>query len=196
MLTTSLELFCRFKRLQKTGPILWFIHIEMFLLILPLEMARRFWQSHPEARNPSIQLSAGILSRYGSSPTPWLTWYVGETARRTLFLINAINFLASIDPTTGEKSPYYEPLDDSSIIDLPLPCDNAVWAAGSEPEWQHKMAIESDSFEIDAPAHTLRDFLSKHSTEDLMTQANSSWGLNDSDQLRGLIILCALVQFP
>ncbi|KAL9616286.1 MAG: hypothetical protein Q9160_008826 [Pyrenula sp. 1 TL-2023] len=162
---------------------------------LLLKMARRFWKSHPEARNPSTQLPAGILSHYGSSPTPWLTWYVGETARRTLFLINAINLLASIDLTTGDKSPYYEPLDDSAIMDLPLPCSNAIWAAGSEPEWQQKMARESDSYEIDAAEHTLKDFLSKHSTEDLLTLASTSFGLDDSDQLRAMVILCALVQF-
>lgn len=172
-----------------------FFSIETYLLTLLLEMARRFWRSHPEARNPSVQLPAGILSRYGSSPTPWPTWYVGETARRTLFLINAINLLASIDLTTGDKSPYYEPLDDSAIMDLPLPCDNATWAAGSESDWQQKMARNSDSFEIDSAEHTLKDFLSRHSTEDLLTLASASCGLDDSDHLRGLVILCALVQF-
>jgi len=89
-------------------------------------MTRRFCQSHPEATDPSAAMTTDAVMRYAPAPSAWLTWSVAETSRRMVFLANIVNYFATRDAKTGETDPYYEPLNDEMIWNMPLPCSAAV----------------------------------------------------------------------
>ncbi|KAH0489422.1 hypothetical protein TgHK011_009853 [Trichoderma gracile] len=69
--------------------------------------------------------------------TTWGRWRTTETTRRTVFIVNMINFLNNYDPTTRRTSPYYEPLNDDLILNMPLPCSQTVWLAYEEEKKRH-----------------------------------------------------------
>ncbi|KAG9521147.1 hypothetical protein KCU93_g7516, partial [Aureobasidium melanogenum] len=171
-------------------------------LPIVLKMTRRFCQSHPEATDPTAALSNDLLTRYGAVSSVWMTWLVGETARRTVFLAHIVNYLASKDPKTGEISPYYESLDDEMIWNMPLPCSSAAWEAKTEKEWlnvlrsQHQIAGFDDQAvslsEVYALEPTIKSLLTKFTKEQLKLQYASNVGLENSDSFRNLVVHCAL----
>ncbi|EAW09028.1 Zn(II)2Cys6 transcription factor domain-containing protein [Aspergillus clavatus NRRL 1] len=87
--------------------------------------SRSYLESHDAALLP-------ITDGSGS----WVKWAVTETARRTIFLANIVNFLSNRDLESGRQSPYYEPLNDELIMNMPLPCNQALWSARTEDEWR------------------------------------------------------------
>lgn len=131
-----------------------------------------------------------------------MTWLVGETARRTVFLAHIVNYLASKDPKTDEISPYYESLDDGMIWNMPLPCSSAAWEAKTEKEWlnvlrsQHQIAGSEDQAvslsEVYALEPTIKSLLTKFTKEQLKLQYASNVGLENSDSYRNLVVHCAL----
>ncbi|KAK6007390.1 hypothetical protein QM012_004204 [Aureobasidium pullulans] len=171
-------------------------------LPIVLKMTRRFCQSHPEATNPAAALSNDSLSRYGTVSSVWMTWLVGETARRTVFLAHIINFFASGDTKTGEISPYHESLNDEMILNMPLPCSSAAWEAKTEQEWlsvlrsQRQMAIPDDQAvslaEVFALEPTIESLRQKLTKEQLKSQYSGNIGLETSESLRNLIVHGAL----
>lgn len=167
-------------------------------------MTRRFCQSHPEATDPSAEMNRDSLIRYASAPSAWMTWLVAETARRTVFLAHIVNYFATKDPKTGEVSPYYEPLNDEMICNMPLPCSSAAWKARTEQEWLNVLRKENKLMATDGQSillselfrnePTISSLLSKFTKEHLRLQFSRNIGLDDSDSLRNLIIHCALEQ--
>ena len=128
-------------------------------------------------------------------------------ARRTAFFANMVNFLGNYDIGTGKISPYYEPLDDDLILNMPLPCSQAAWLACDEESWRlemesHPPSVNYLSSDLDQPGSDalsrqtcLKFIVSKFSKERLETEVGAPVGLGDSDEFRRLIILCASVQF-
>ncbi|KEQ58349.1 uncharacterized protein M437DRAFT_79060 [Aureobasidium melanogenum CBS 110374] len=166
-----------------------------------LKMTRRFYQSHPEATDPSAALSNDSLTRYGTVSSAWVTWLVGETARRTVFLAHIVNHFASKDLETGEASPYYEPLNDEMEWNMPLPCSSAAWEAKTEQEWlgvvhsQHQVDDQAVSLSSTfALEPTIKSLLTKLTPEQLRLEYAGNLGLDNSDSLRNLVVHCALAQ--
>ncbi|KAG9561387.1 hypothetical protein KCU71_g8990, partial [Aureobasidium melanogenum] len=165
-------------------------------LPIVLKMTRRFCQSHPEATNPTAVLSNDSLTRYGTVSSAWMTWLVGETARRTVFLAHIVNYLASKDPKTGEISPYYESFNDEMIWNMPLPCSSAAWEAKIEREWlsvlrsQHQLVFSDDQAvslsKVFALEPTIKSLLTKSTKEQLRLQYAGNMGLENSDSFRNL----------
>ncbi|KAF1988170.1 hypothetical protein K402DRAFT_402874 [Aulographum hederae CBS 113979] len=190
---------------------------------LLLKMTRRFVHSHPEVTTPSPPLSPTTSLNYGATPSAWLSWYVAETARRTIFLANLVNFLASLDTVSGEQSPYYEPLDDELILSMQLPSSERTWSARSEGEWREAVSGDEVGFwlrdnggggssasgsvssasggnvgsgtGLPTKGMTLRELLHGNSKEQLRVRFQSCFGVEGSDDVRGLIALCAAIQF-
>ncbi|KAG9596703.1 hypothetical protein KCU77_g5327, partial [Aureobasidium melanogenum] len=175
-------------------------------LPIVLKMTRRFCQSHPEATNPTAVLSNDSLTRYGTVSSAWMTWLVGETARRTVFLAHIVNYLASKDPETGEISPYYESFNDEMIRNMPLPCSSAAWEAKTEQEWlnvlrsQHQMVVSDDQAvslsKVFVLEPTIKSLLTKSTKEQLRLQYAGNIGLESSDSFRNLVVHCALEKSP
>ena len=147
--------------------------------------------------------------------TSWNQWAVTETARRTIFLANITNFFSNRNHKSGQQSPYYEPLNDELILNLPLPCSHALWSARTEEEWR-KLAhldassggvfgvfatspgsevLDGDRYLHDPPHMTLKLLLSKFTKDYLREALKAQAGFGDSNELRSFIILCALEQF-
>lgn len=93
-------------------------------------MARKLAQTHLRSPEPP----------FGSLEAEWRTWYLSETVRRTLFLVNVINILSCRD--SKQNSYFYEALDDTLLLELPLPAPDLLWKANSAQEWaQAKTAV-------------------------------------------------------
>ena len=138
---------------------------------------------------------------------------VTETVRRTIFLANIVNFFSNRDLGSGKQSPYYEPLDDEFVMNMPLPCSHALWSARTEDEWTRlKMQLPEpspaasdpsfdfnpllpESLSLGSSQNSIKFFLSKVSKDYLRMNWCKSIGFGDSDELRYFIILCALEQF-
>jgi len=167
-------------------------------------MTRRFCLSHPEAINPSAQMNRDALVRYTTAPSAWMTWLVGETARRTVFFANIANYFASKSAVTGELSPYYEPLDDELIWNMPLPCSSAIWNARTEHEWLQLIRAQDPGISSeDQPMllsmvfnrePTLKSLMTNFTKDYLLTQYSGGYGLEDSESLCNLIVRYALEQ--
>ncbi|KAL7821729.1 hypothetical protein V8C26DRAFT_419008 [Trichoderma gracile] len=138
--------------------------------------------------------------------TTWGRWRTTETTRRTVFIVNMINFLNNYDPTTRRTSPYYEPLNDDLILNMPLPCSQTVWLAYEEESCRLAMknqflvnhsTPESDHCTTEALSREtcLSTIFSKYRKESIQAAIGSHVGVGDSDSLRRLIILCATEQF-
>lgn len=138
--------------------------------------------------------------------TTWGRWRTTETTRRTVFIVNMVNFLNSYNPTTRSTSPYYEPLNDDLILNMPLPCSQTVWLAYEEERCRLAMknqpfvnhsSPEPDQSTMEALSREtcLSTILSKYTKESIQAAIGSHVGVGDSDSLRRLIILCATEQF-
>lgn len=158
-------------------------------------MTRHFWKSHPEAQDTSLLTPP--LSNESSKraiPNAWSTWTVSETARRTVFFINLANFLASHDPYTGEQSLYYEPLDDEMILNISLPSSTATWNARTEKEWSEEMYQSELNADIESD-ESLKTLFSKYTKDHVQTTFSGQCGVGDSEELKRLVVSCALLQF-
>ena len=177
-------------------------------------MTRYFSKSHFDLQNSNAPGSSDLSSRPGSTAkSPYDTWVVMETARRTIFLANIVNFFSSRDHESGKQSPYYEPLSDDFILNLPLPCSHALWCSRTEDEWTRLSAQLHESFPIASGALvefddtapdlasigssqvSLQFLLSKFTKDYLRMHFGTSIGFGNSDELRRLVVLCAVEQF-
>lgn len=167
-------------------------------------MTRRFCDAHPEIVSALEYIPAASNSfSTPKQPLSWDLWAVAETAQRTIFLANMVNFYANRDPVSKKPSSYYDPLENGLILNMPLPCSNALWTAKSEEQWidvkrsemhnyaQHNLTTEP--FNTGQP--TLHFLLLNNTKEQLWDRFGASFGIADSDSLRGLIVLAALEQF-
>lgn len=169
-------------------------------------MARAYVGPYSQIRNPD----ASVFTDPSSSPctaaaSQWARWRITETARRTIFLANMLNFYSNRDHHAGKQLLYYEALNDDLILNMPLPCSHAAWIAPDEEEWN--LAIKNQTISAvdiagsNSPggeslsSESLKDTLSKFTKEYLQTEIGTSVGFGDSDELRRLIILCACEQF-
>ncbi|KZF24890.1 hypothetical protein L228DRAFT_243632 [Xylona heveae TC161] len=167
-----------------------------------VKMTQCLIKSHSDSSN------ADFIS--GSSSLSWNQWTVAETTRRTIFLANMINFLGNRDSETGQKSPYYEPLNNKLILNMPLPCSHALWTARTEYDWTLAMQLHqtnpwpaaSDPLSVfDLSEHNaggifcLKNLFSRFTKDHLRTTLMKGCGFDGSDELRSFIILCALEQY-
>lgn len=167
-------------------------------------MTRRFCRSHPEAVDPSAAMTTDAVMRYAPAPSAWLTWLVGETSRRMVFLAHIVNYFATRDGKTGEVSPYYEPLDDETILNMPLPCSPAAWKARTEQEWLCVLQKQNSNFvteshsvsllEVFAHEPTIRSLMAKFTKDHIRSQFAGNMGFQDTESFRNLVVHCALEQ--
>ncbi|KAF2854605.1 hypothetical protein T440DRAFT_504873 [Plenodomus tracheiphilus IPT5] len=172
-----------------------------------LKMTHCYARSYPAIRNPDID----VFSDPGSAPTStiassWARWRITETARRTVFFANTLNFYINHNHVTGEQLPYYEPLDDDLILNMPLPCSEAAWNARDEPSWMMSMQTNPSPLVLDlaiemGPSNgplqevTLKTMFSRYNREYIQQKFGRNVGFSDSDKRRALILLCACEQF-
>lgn len=171
-------------------------------------MIRKYLQHYPDLRNSDVNtFSDPKSSPCGAAVSTWARWRITETARRTIFFANMLNFCSNLDHRTGRLSPYYEALDDDLILDMPLPCNHAAWIARDEDSWILAMRNDStkaDQTSVHPTTHgmtpfvtepSLKTILSNFRRECLQAQNGTRTGFGDSDELRRLIIFCASEQF-
>jgi len=170
-------------------------------------MARSYARAYPALLSPDAAMSSQpTLARSSSPSAPWIRWKITETARRTIFLVNIINFYINYDHKDRQQSLYYEPFGDDLILNMPLPCGEGAWAAEDEPSWQASMQTElspivphlardMNTGEVPTPEITLKTIFSKYTRDYIHREFIRHVGFDDSDQLRSLIIFCALEQF-
>ncbi|KFY95108.1 hypothetical protein V498_03517 [Pseudogymnoascus sp. VKM F-4517 (FW-2822)] len=174
-----------------------------------VKMTECYSESYPELRNPNISVFSDPSSLPDSEHTStWSRWRTTETARRTIFFANILNFYTNRDHSTRKQSPYYKPLNDELILNMPLPCTEAAWLARTEEDWstainEHQLVLNHVSAATDSPGYEalsaetfLNTILSKYTKETLQAEAGTNVGFDDSDQLRHLIIFSASEQFP
>ncbi len=137
---------------------------------------------------------------------------ITETARRTIFLVHIVNFFCNRHLESRKQSPYYEPLDDDLIMNMPLPCSHSLWSARTEDEWtilmkqQHEAsALAADPiFDFNPPPPkspslgssqpTIKSILFKVTRDYLRISLCKNVGFGNSDELRNFFILCVLEQ--
>lgn len=171
-------------------------------------MTRAYIQPYLQIRSPDIDAFSDFKSTPCSpTTTTWGRWRTTETTRRTVFIVNMVNFLKNYDPRMRKISPYYEPLNDDLILNMPLPCSQAVWLAYEEEScrlamknhqpWVNSSSPDPDRTTAEALSreNCLSTILSKYSKERIQAAIGSHVGLGDSDDLRRLVILCATEQF-
>ncbi|KFY49031.1 hypothetical protein V495_00797 [Pseudogymnoascus sp. VKM F-4514 (FW-929)] len=174
-----------------------------------IKMTECYSESYPALRNPNISVFSDPSSLPDSEHTStWSRWKTTETARRTIFFANILNFYTTRDHSTRKQSPYYKSLNDELILNMPLPCTEAAWLARTEEDWnaamnEHQSILDHVSSAADLPGHgslstetSLNTILSKYTKEFLQVEVGTNVGFSDSDELRHLIILCATEQFP
>ncbi|KAL6894778.1 hypothetical protein GGI43DRAFT_132172 [Trichoderma evansii] len=173
-----------------------------------LKMTESYLRSYPEIRNHDISVFSDPNSSPCSAATSqWARWRITETARRTIFFTNMVNFYSNYDHRTGKLSPYYEALNDDLILNMPLPCDHAAWLARDEESWSCAMRNNSLLTNYHSPDfnHTgnvilpsescLKSVLSKFTKDHLQAKIGNQIGFGDSDDLQRFIILSASEQF-
>ncbi len=177
-------------------------------------MTRCFSKSYPEIHNLDLHIYLDDASSTDSSNhSVWSRWMIRETARRTIFLANIVNFFSNRNPISGRQSPYYEPIDDEVVLNMPLPCSDALWSARTEDEWTglvmqlhepgpsagHSLSEFNtplpESLSLNSSQDSIKSLLSKLTREYLQMNLCKSVGFSNSDELRSFIILCALEQF-
>jgi len=139
--------------------------------------------------------------RYVPAPSAWLTWSVAETSRRMVFLANIVNHFATRDAKTGETDPYYEPLNDEMIWNIPLPCFAAAWDAQTEQEWLSVLRKQNGNFVTDSQsvslsqvfAHepTIKSLMANFSKDHIKSQFAGDMGFQDTESFRNLVVHCA-----
>lgn len=171
------------------------------------QMIKFYLRSYPEIRNPDINVFSDPRSCPCSAATStWARWRVTETARRTVFFANIVNFYSNRDHSKGEQFLYYEPLDDDLILNMPLPCNEPAWLARNEEDW--RLAMErpttsaSPSREFNKPTCealfseiSLKTVFSNLTKASLRAEIGTSVGFGNSDELRRLIVLGASDQY-
>ena len=181
-------------------------------LTLNVQMTQSFSKSYPELHDPNLDVYFDRTSGTNDpTQSPWNRWMITETARRTIFLANIINFLSNRNFKSAEQSSYYEPLDDEFVMSMPLPCTDALWRARTENDWT-KLAMHEPSPAASDPLSdfnpllleslnsgfsqiSIKSLFSKVTKDYLRTNLQKTIGFGDSDELRCFIILCALEQF-
>ncbi|KZM27772.1 sequence-specific DNA binding RNA polymerase II transcription factor [Ascochyta rabiei] len=157
-------------------------------------------KSYPEILNPDLK----VFSDPSSAPTstissPWARWKITETARRTIFFANIVNYYINHNSTTKQQLPYYEPLDNELILNMPLPCSHAAWVARDEQEWMNAIQTPPSPLALlgqdTLPGVSLKIILSKYTKDYVQRELGGTIGFGNSDQLRSLVILCASEQF-
>ncbi|KAI9845000.1 MAG: hypothetical protein M1837_005144 [Sclerophora amabilis] len=148
-----------------------------------LKMARRFCHNHASAKEFN-----------GADDADWLSWLVAETVRRTLFLIHIINVSVSHDED-GKASPYFEPLDDDTILALALPAPTEMWEARSPEDWR---AARDRTGWLGDRRWTLGSVLDRergaHDREAALAEVyGANPGLAGSMELRDLVIACGMM---
>ncbi|KAH8125324.1 hypothetical protein LI328DRAFT_167445 [Trichoderma asperelloides] len=173
-----------------------------------LKMTESYLQSYPEIRNHDINVFSDPKSSPCSAATSqWARWRITETARRTIFFTNMVNFYSNYDHKTGKLSPYYEALNNDLILNMPLPCNHAAWLARDEESWSLAMKRHSPLAYYHSPDFNhagngvlssescLKNVLSKFTKQELQAEIGNQIGFSDSDDLRRFIILSAGEQF-
>ncbi|KAL8887732.1 MAG: hypothetical protein Q9215_004734 [Flavoplaca cf. flavocitrina] len=144
-----------------------------------LKMTRRLCQEHMER-----------ISLKDTTTVDWYTWTIAESLRRTTFLVNMVNELSY--HTNALNPAYYEPLDPSLVLDLPLPAPETMWRALNEREWA---VARDDSSWAGAGVCTLRDFTDRldsgPSSADGSSPSQGSRWHNNIQQISNLIISSA-----
>lgn len=174
-------------------------------------MAQCYASSYPELCNNDTNLfSDPNTTPFASIKSPWARWKLMETARRTLFLVNMVNFFSYYDQATGKQLPYYEALDDNLMLNMPLPCSHAAWLARDEYEWRQAMQSQPPSTSINTLSRrlsthdhdsamstkdALKSFLAAFPKDTLQLMLGQNIGFDNSDSLRATIILCGSEQF-
>jgi hypothetical protein len=157
-----------------------------FSLIDSLQMAKSFCDGHPEVSSSSLSSTRQLLI--------WQSWVTAETVRRTIFLANMINFFANRDFDKREQSIYYQELDRDLILNMALPCSQALWNATSEEQWiENHTELNLDG--LGTGYTTLHKLFSTYNKDQLRNDFGKSYGIWDSDSLRNLIVLAAVEQF-
>ncbi|KAH1755037.1 hypothetical protein KXV22_003763 [Aspergillus fumigatus] len=178
------------------------------------KMTQCFSRSHLELHDTAL---LPFPNGHSTANSSWVTCAVAETVRRTIFLANIVHFFSHRDLHSRRQSPYYEPLNDELILKMPLPCDQALWSARTEDEWRKATPASPGSPGITDALSTLGPvgdltgrgqlpngqyqqpslemLFSKFAIDDLRATCVTNAGFADSDELRSLIILCALEQF-
>ncbi|KAF2831607.1 hypothetical protein CC86DRAFT_282564 [Ophiobolus disseminans] len=172
------------------------------------KMAQCYVRSYPALHNTDINAFSDPESAPNSTmASAWGRWRITEIARRTKFFANMVNFYLNPKHGVEQQLPYYQALDDDLILNMPLPCSDRAWTAKDESSWMG--AIEADH---SSPAlhlasgmspsggpyqiPTLKSLFSQYSKDFLQRDFVQTAGLDDSDKLRSLIIICACEQFP
>jgi hypothetical protein len=103
---------------------------QLFFLKMVRKLIATYLHPHPTAlSNRTVNGSSTDENEF----TNWRKWIMNETIRRTVFLANIINTLSC---RTQKQNPYYyEPLDDSVVLNMILPAPSAMWKASSLEEW-------------------------------------------------------------
>ena len=171
-------------------------------------MVRKYFQNYPDLRNPDVNAFSNPRSSPCSAAlSTWARWRITETARRTIFFANMLNFCSNLDHRTGKLSPYYEAIDDDLILNMPLPCSHTAWIAREEDDWMlamHNDLTGADQTSVHPTTNGMTTFVTEPSLktifsnfqkECLQTQIGTRIGFGDSEDLRRLIILCASEQF-
>ncbi|KAL8991357.1 MAG: hypothetical protein Q9177_000198 [Variospora cf. flavescens] len=144
-----------------------------------LKMTRRLCQEHMER-----------TSLKDTTAVNWYTWTIAESLRRTTFLVNMVNELSY--HTNALNPAYYEPLDPSLVLGLPLPAPETMWRALNEREWA---VARDDSGWAGAGVCTLRDLTDRlesgpFSADEGSPSQGSRWH-NNIQQISNLIISSA-----
>ncbi|OJJ78545.1 Zn(II)2Cys6 transcription factor domain-containing protein [Aspergillus glaucus CBS 516.65] len=182
------------------------------------KMTRCFSQSYLETHDASLMPSVEA-----NNNASWVKWAVTETARRTIFLANIVNFFSNRDHESKRQSAYYEPLNDDLIMNMPLPCSHALWGARTEEEWKKARQMDGLSSPTATAANdndpfstfmrppgaenagdgllnktsqlSLKSLFSNFTKDYLRVSLEAIAGFGDSNELRFFIVLCALEQF-
>ncbi|KAI4251100.1 MAG: hypothetical protein LQ352_005067 [Teloschistes flavicans] len=144
-----------------------------------LKMTRRLCQEH-----------TGKVLLKDNDAISWQTWTIIETLRRTAFLVDMVNELSH--HSNALNLVYYEPLDPSLILDMPLPSPDSMWRATNEDEW---IAARDSSGWKGSGVLTMREAMNRSATESF-----SSGGLqgrvgkrDNIEQISNLIISSAML---
>ncbi|KAF1960660.1 hypothetical protein CC80DRAFT_500945 [Byssothecium circinans] len=85
-----------------------------------LKMTRRFCKLHKKS--------------LAQNEVSWSEWKFAESLRRNVFFVHILNILAA--EARKLHRDYFEPLDDATILQMPLPAPESMWRACSDAEWR------------------------------------------------------------
>ncbi|KAH8804514.1 C6 zinc finger domain protein [Xylogone sp. PMI_703] len=172
-----------------------------------VKMAETYYQPYPALREPDFNAFMDpATSACTAATSQWARWRITETARRTIFFANILNFYSNRDHITGKQLPYYSSINDDLILNMPLPCNDVAWLARSEEDWKlamqrppstiyHSPGFNSPGCEAIDSQITLKSIFSKFTKDYLQAEIGTNAGFDTSEELRHLIILCAAEQF-